>query len=51
MALPLTQRPFDLVCAIYFLTHIPITIFVDSQSRAYTAICANFSLLPPGSLP
>ncbi|KAK9905909.1 hypothetical protein WJX75_008815 [Coccomyxa subellipsoidea] len=28
----LLSRPFDLLIFIFFLTHIPITIFIDSQS-------------------
>jgi len=32
MVAPLTSRPFDLVCFLYFVSHIPITILVDSQA-------------------
>ena len=28
---PLPARPFDLLVFIFFLSHIPITIFIDSQ--------------------
>lgn len=28
---PLTSRPFDLVVVIFFLSHIPVTVFLDSQ--------------------
>lgn len=28
----LLSRPFDLLVVIFFLTHIPITVFIDSQA-------------------
>jgi hypothetical protein len=30
--LPLTLRPFSLVAVLFFLSHIPVTLFVDSQA-------------------
>ncbi|CAG8755159.1 8812_t:CDS:2, partial [Ambispora leptoticha] len=30
MAVPLTSRPLDLVYLVYFMTHIPITILIDT---------------------
>jgi hypothetical protein len=42
MVKSLLRRPFDLVCFIYFASHIPITLIVDSQ--------AGTSALPQPSL-
>lgn len=28
---PLLQRPYDLAVAIFFFTHIPVTLIIDSQ--------------------
>ena len=31
---PLLKRPFDLLMVVYFVSHIPTTLFVDSQASA-----------------